>query len=420
MQEERGDGEEQDRAGRGGSRPIATLRHRRRSPAMQPTSSGLTHGEQAPGRTHRRAEPAAHRDRIGVGQHRALHRDRRSTWRCRRRTGRQKNMNALTASPEQKTAIAEDHARDADDRPPPVAVGQPSHGHRTEHDERAGGTTEEHDHPVADAEVSRMSGARTASAAPSSSSREFSARSTSEDRRATELESRAQARSSPPPTPGQQVVGEDDPFGSRVALGPGLLVEDRAGQARDRRRGAVPRERARPGRSCQRPHLDGGPGRHHLAGGGIDVYTPMASPTLCLSGPSEPYGMPGRSSSPSASAAAFRRLGGEVVTGTVGGQHEQAEGGALAGDAVEASPSWRWPGRASRSGPLSLYSSAHSMTPGSARAAPRPWARTGAATRTRARVAASMPSASTTPALSAWAQVDRMRSGAQPPAGTRP
>ena len=74
----------------------------------------------------------------------------------------QKKVNALAAKPHDEHHHREDRGRPADDRRAPVAVGEPAHRQRAEHEERARRRADEDDDAVADVRsVSRMFGAST-------------------------------------------------------------------------------------------------------------------------------------------------------------------------------------------------------------------------------------------------------------------
>ena len=115
------------------------------------------------------------------------------------------SVKALTARPDRKT-ISREARRwpTADDRRPPVAVGQPAHRQRAEHEERARRRADEDDHAVADAEgVADVGREHAERRRPRGSRRKLSSRSIDEREAARRRRGPARVISSSP-TPGSR------------------------------------------------------------------------------------------------------------------------------------------------------------------------------------------------------------------------
>ena len=104
-----------------------------------------------PAQAEHAADTPSRRDRVGVGQKRALHRER---VRLRRAHAEPSEEQGDTARREagQRGHQTEEEVREPDDAPTPVPVGEPPHGQRAEDQERRRGGDDEDDRPVAQPE----------------------------------------------------------------------------------------------------------------------------------------------------------------------------------------------------------------------------------------------------------------------------
>ena len=145
-----------------GSRAGSSARRARNTPSATLAAAG-ERGDAADdrGAEHRRRggprprwwrSRVPNRDRIRVGDERAVHRDTCSTSRRRRRSARENSPNAFAARPHTNTNTEKHGGRPADDRRAAEPVGEPSHRQRAEREEGTDRRGDEDDDTVAHAE----------------------------------------------------------------------------------------------------------------------------------------------------------------------------------------------------------------------------------------------------------------------------
>lgn len=131
-----------------GPAPAVDPAHRRSDAAHEDRAE---HADQPAGPARHRAHAAPDADRIGVGQQRSVDRQRVGLGDAGPEPAAEQRE-GVDRHPRREHQRPEDHAGHADDRAPPVAVGQPAHGHRAQHGEGHRRRRDEHDGAVADAE----------------------------------------------------------------------------------------------------------------------------------------------------------------------------------------------------------------------------------------------------------------------------